>query len=170
MTKRKADCTPEEWARELKRSREKSRKMRQDPQKRAEHNKRARERLSADPSARKRYNKQKREAARVRREQDPDYREKHNTSARLARYGISRVEFDALRKAQNDTCAVCGSSLDVGMHVDHCHDTGKVRGLLCRRCNVAEGQIRATGIGARAFGERLQHYLDNPPASGADLV
>jgi len=44
-----------------------------------------------------------------------------------------------LRQSQNGECAICGRDLGPGhgTNVDHNHDTGKVRGLLCLRCNVA---------------------------------
>jgi hypothetical protein len=57
-------------------------------------------------------------------------------------YGITIEDYDELYNKQNGLCAICGGEgiaareLDrVLLHVDHCHETGKVRGLLCRRCN-----------------------------------
>lgn len=48
-----------------------------------------------------------------------------------------------LRKQQNNLCAICGmpeilivNGAVRSLAVDHCHDTGKVRGLLCNRCNI----------------------------------
>ena len=47
--------------------------------------------------------------------------------------------------AQRDVCAICGrsnSNKNKGMlHVDHCHKTGKIRGLLCHNCNVSIGLL-----------------------------
>ena len=46
---------------------------------------------------------------------------------------------------QGDACAICGTK-DTGnrkaFHVDHCHDTGKIRGLLCGNCNSGIGNLR----------------------------
>lgn len=44
----------------------------------------------------------------------------------------------------NATCVVCGEvQLDpYKMHIDHCHSTGKIRGLLCGKCNVGIGMFR----------------------------
>lgn len=63
------------------------------------------------------------------------------------RYGISASEYDALLKAQDGQCALCLQPPPSGerLHVDHDHDTGTVRGLLCFHCNTALGRIeRAT--------------------------
>ena len=57
--------------------------------------------------------------------------------ARLAKYKLSRSEYDALLSKQRGLCAICGS--DGQLHVDHNHITGQVRGLLCRTCNLGLG-------------------------------
>lgn len=56
-------------------------------------------------------------------------------------YGISRTEYDALVEDQRGLCASCGDPL-VRPHLDHCHDTGRVRGVLCHHCNVALGMLK----------------------------
>lgn len=58
-------------------------------------------------------------------------------------YGITLAEYDTILKGQGGGCAVCGvsSSGDRKLSVDHCHATGRVRGLLCNRCNYALGQF-----------------------------
>jgi hypothetical protein len=57
-----------------------------------------------------------------------------------AKYGITPEEFDRMADAQQGLCGICGE--DKQLVVDHCHDTGRVRGLLCRQCNAAIGQLR----------------------------
>lgn len=41
---------------------------------------------------------------------------------------------------QGGRCAVCGE--EKKLHVDHCHDTGKVRGMLCFACNTGIGKLK----------------------------
>jgi hypothetical protein len=58
------------------------------------------------------------------------------------RYGITLEQYEAMLAAQGGTCALCPTPTPGGkgrFHVDHCHDTGKVRGLLCMRCNTGIG-------------------------------
>jgi hypothetical protein len=59
-------------------------------------------------------------------------------------YGLSRGDYDAMLAAQDGRCAICGSTSPNGVrikrfHVDHCHATGRVRGLLCENCNKGIG-------------------------------
>ncbi|MCR4307302.1 MAG: endonuclease VII domain-containing protein [Candidatus Berkelbacteria bacterium] len=58
---------------------------------------------------------------------------------RKYRYGMTPGRYDELFASQNGRCAICGSDTPGGrgvdFHVDHDHNTGKVRGLLCTNCN-----------------------------------
>lgn len=61
------------------------------------------------------------------------------------KYGITLEEWDALLAKQGGGCAVCGAPHDPNggrLHVDHCHDTGRVRGLLCMVCNRLVGAAK----------------------------
>ncbi len=85
-----------------------------------------------------------------------EYNEKHYRRLKDKRltdqYGIGMDEYDALLKAQGGGCAIChrseseptrrGGAKHKHLAVDHCHDTGVVRGLLCTDCNVAIGLLR----------------------------
>lgn len=63
--------------------------------------------------------------------------------ARLKRvYGITRAEYELRRDEQAGVCAICKNPPDSrGLAIDHCHATGKIRGLLCNKCNCALGQF-----------------------------
>ena len=56
------------------------------------------------------------------------------------RYGIGADEFDELVVQQGGVCAICGRPDPE--HVDHDHETGAVRGILCFNCNGGLGQFR----------------------------
>ncbi len=78
---------------------------------------------------------------------DPDKRRAQREKAKdryiERKYGITRAQWDAMREAQNGVCAICRVPGRTGRHsklvVDHCHETGRIRGLLCGPCNVALG-------------------------------
>ena len=65
--------------------------------------------------------------------------------ARLRRvFGLSSDDYAATLADQGGGCALCGRTPLAGrsLHVDHNHETGVVRGLLCFRCNAGIGQFR----------------------------
>jgi hypothetical protein len=77
---------------------------------------------------------------------------KHNNSRQgqknalkrnLSRYNLTIEEFDRLSEAQDNLCAICSKSEEYfpRLSVDHCHETGKVRGLLCNNCNRGLGLL-----------------------------
>ena len=75
--------------------------------------------------------------------QSRDYRaknpEKRRDTRLRSRFGITADQFDAMKKTQGGACAICHRV--VPLHVDHCHTTKAVRGLLCMPCNTAIGQF-----------------------------
>lgn len=57
-------------------------------------------------------------------------------------FGISQADYDALLAKQGGGCAICGKPpAKIALHVDHDHETGEIRGLLCVGCNNALGQF-----------------------------
>lgn len=66
----------------------------------------------------------------------------------LARYSISLNDAIELLNKQHGLCKICSSSISLkvkaknGGHVDHCHTTGKVRGILCSQCNTGLGHFK----------------------------
>ena len=57
-------------------------------------------------------------------------------------FGISPAEYDALLAKQNGVCAICRRRSKRRLCVDHCHLTGRIRGLLCHSCNLALGYLK----------------------------
>lgn len=59
------------------------------------------------------------------------------------RYGITFAQYEEMRERQGSVCAICRQPCGTGknLSVDHCHTTGKVRGLLCDRCNRGLGSF-----------------------------
>ena len=59
----------------------------------------------------------------------------------LKTYGITLEDYDVLYEKQNGVCAICGlPEITLRLQVDHCHATGKIRGLLCLYCNNVIGK------------------------------
>ncbi len=60
------------------------------------------------------------------------------------KYGITADEFKQMFETQQGKCSICSEEPKTkrGLHVDHDHETGKVRGLLCHGCNVALGSFK----------------------------
>lgn len=69
----------------------------------------------------------------------PDEADRHY----MASYGLTRQQVDDMSASLGHKCEVCGrdgkKSRWGRLHVDHCHATGVIRGLLCNRCNLAAG-------------------------------
>ena len=62
------------------------------------------------------------------------------------KYGITLDDYNVMLEKQNHCCALCETSEPGGrwnmFAVDHCHETGNIRGLLCKRCNIALGELK----------------------------
>jgi Recombination endonuclease VII len=75
-------------------------------------------------------------------------------------YGISKAEYDAIVKAQNNKCAICGLEGSQNQHgrldIDHDHKTGQVRGLLCNCCNKAIGTVKDNPATLRKAADYLE--------------
>lgn len=74
-------------------------------------------------------------------ENNPDKRK----NQRLKQYGISFDEFNLLLIKANNKCQICGyDNIDdkkIFPVIDHCHNNGNVRGILCSKCNLALGHF-----------------------------
>lgn len=73
---------------------------------------------------------------------DPNYDFKNRDRALRRQYGISVQEYEQILAAQGGGCAICERKQGARkLHVDHCHKTGRVRGVLCHQCNWYFGTI-----------------------------
>lgn len=67
-------------------------------------------------------------------------------STRLRRYGVDSETYLRMITDQNNSCAICyqpsAESPKGLLFVDHCHSSGKVRGLLCHHCNLVIGNAK----------------------------
>lgn len=92
------------------------------------------------------YKEYARNYAREYRKTSPD-NVKHTALKKM--YGIHLDEYDRMYAAQNGVCKICGRPETsvirgklISLAVDHCHTTGKIRGLLCHHCNKALGGFK----------------------------
>jgi Recombination endonuclease VII len=76
--------------------------------------------------------------------------ELYNLSKKLrSSYGLTVEQYQEMVRQQNGVCAICGRPPKGGkktkrLSVDHCHKTGRIRGLLCTRCNIALGHVESS--------------------------
>jgi hypothetical protein len=63
-------------------------------------------------------------------------------------YGITVEQYNEIFARQGGRCAICGAkpNAKISLHVDHSHKTGKIRGLLCFRCNNGIGDFRENPV------------------------
>jgi hypothetical protein len=98
------------------------------------------------------HKKQELNRAKKRRKEHPEifkkWREEHRYYTKnwhlKKNYGITLVQYNEMLIAQNGTCIICKREeidKNKSLAVDHDHQTGKVRGLLCRRCNTVLGLL-----------------------------
>ena len=112
--------------------------------------------LSARESARRRRAREPEVVREYRRKWSRDHPEKVRASNIKYQYGLSREQYDALFTG---LCAACGAVEHggKGWHVDHDHETGRVRGVLCHSCNVALGMLKDSAYRVSAL---LQYIGD----------
>ena len=89
----------------------------------------------------------------------PDKRREGERRRNLKKFGMTVEEYDLMVEDQDAKCAICGlPSEGKALAVDHNHETGEVRGLLCGPCNMALGQLEP-GDRLDAATQYLMRYL-----------
>lgn len=127
-------------------NREHRRKWRLDPENRKRDNaasKKQHAALRADPVKRARLNAQ------------------CNERNYFKKYGVTRKEKYDMLAAQGNACAACGDTTPKTFHpwhLDHDHETGEVRGILCQHCNLAVGNVKDDPAIADAIAAYLRNY------------
>ena len=96
------------------------------------------------------------------------YQEKHKDTLLLRRYGITLAEKNKMQDEQGNKCKICyrDFSSDVEPNVDHCHTSGKVRGLLCQQCNVGLGNFKDNPLVFIKAAEYLKEQGEEAPPEG----
>jgi hypothetical protein len=106
----------------------------------------------------------------TRKRADPTIYERIEWPCKLKKlYGITVEQYDSLLAEQKGCCAICGSTSSYSRNykntarakfsVDHCHATGKVRGLLCTKCNRALGLLNDSIESVLRMSEYLKKHL-----------
>jgi hypothetical protein len=75
-----------------------------------------------------------------------------------SKYGITLVQKQTIFALQNGKCATCPFIFESvsSAHVDHCHNTGRVRGLLCSSCNLVAGKAKDSPAILRSIADYLE--------------
>ena len=97
----------------------------------------------------------------------PSWRPSRKADYGLQRsYGITLEQKNAILAAQGSVCAICGTSEfgKKGPQVDHCHNAGGVRGVLCQPCNTAIGLFREDPAIMAAASRYLTSKMETPAA------
>lgn len=85
-----------------------------------------------------------------------------NRMRQYSQYGLTRETFDSLLAEQGGVCAICRCSDlwsrggDRGWHIDHDHESGRVRGVLCPYCNLMLGYAKDRPLTLEAAAEYLR--------------
>ena len=92
----------------------------------------------------------------------PSRREKQNNAKLFKMYGITREQFTEMSAAQGDVCRICKRPPQgkTRLSVDHVHETGQVRGLLCDPCNTGLGMF---GDDPERLSAAIRYLADSKP-------
>jgi len=72
-------------------------------------------------------------------------------------FGLSQQDYEQLLFSQQGLCCICNTQLE-NLNIDHCHTTGKIRGLLCKECNLALGLFKDNPTSLRKAALYIEEY------------
>ena len=113
------------------------------------------------------------------RDRQPDYDRNRYQATKLEtrerhlirKYKVTLADYARMLAAQGGACAICGlpeaKAYKGALHVDHCHATGAVRGLLCRGCNHVLGHLKDDPALLKRAIQYLASSLKSRKSSGA---
>jgi len=93
--------------------------------------------------------------ARLRYQNNP---QKELDRIRFKKYGITGDEFRFILNNQNNQCLICVKQDTKNLSVDHNHQTGKIRGIICNDCNVVLGRVRDSIKTLKSMIKYLEKY------------
>lgn len=99
------------------------------------------------------------------------YQQKHPERIRAQQikrtYGLEWEQYLEMFANQQGSCKICKIPLSLYpkqnkhaiAHIDHCHDTGKVRGLLCKTCNAGLGNFKDSALLCKLAAQYLEEVI-----------
>ncbi len=94
----------------------------------------------------------------ISRRYEANFKDKIADSKLRSKYGITLPQKEAMFQAQRGKCATCSFSFVSisSAHVDHCHTSKRVRGLLCLDCNLVAGKVKDSPARLRSIADYLE--------------
>ncbi|NEB70312.1 hypothetical protein G3I39_25125 [Streptomyces fulvissimus] len=101
--------------------------------------------------------------------ENPEKAKRMSRAAMLKyKYGLSLDEYEAMVEEQEGRCLICRTRAD--LVVDHCHERGHLRGLICQPCNVGLGSFRDDPVVMRRAAAFIELTQDGPaPLEWAEM-
>lgn len=107
--------------------------------------KQKRKNIQNDVLRKQKYNEYQKKYAKQNKDKLKDYNSRSHDEWRkrnlARRYGMTIESYNLLIESQNNVCVICLKKPEK-FHVDHCHESGIVRGLLCSKCNTSLGLLQ----------------------------
>jgi len=95
---------------------------------------------------------------------DGDWRKRRLLENKAWRCGVKRTEVEQLQEKWDGSCAICGitsvANPSKNWHIDHCHDTHKLRNILCHHCNTMIGLAKENPSILRKAAEYLEKHQE----------